>query len=290
MKEIQARGLGVAAISYDSPEILAAFSKQRGITFPLLGDKGSATIKKYGILNTIVEQAFGPNRDDAAVKANVSTYVSAVGARADMAGMAFPGTFVLDRRGRVTSRYFEDFYIDRNTVSSLLVKLGGNIDASVAATKVSSNHLDVTSYPSDATVAPGNRFSVVLEVTPHTGLHVYAPGAETLGYRVISLALEPNPRIQALPVQYPAPEIYDFKPLKQRVPVFQKPFRLVQELILDGTPAGQEALRGKTEVTIAGALQYQACDAKICYNPVSVPLSWKLSLRNLIRERPTVTQ
>lgn len=281
--------MGLAAISYDSPEIMAAFSKQRGITFPLLSDKGSATIKKYGILNSVMEQALGPNRDDPAVKANVYTYVSAVGARADMAGMAFPGTFVLDGRGRVTSRYFEDFYIDRNTVSSLLVKLGGKVDAFVAATKVSTNHLDVTAYASDAAVAPGNRFSVVLEVTPHPGLHVYAPGADALGYRVISLAVGANPRIQSLPVQYPASETYDFKPLKQRVPVYQKPFRLVQELILDGTPAGQEASRGKTEVTITGTLQYQACDARICYNPVSVPLSWKLGLRNVIRERPTVT-
>ena len=288
MKEIQARGLGVAAISYDSPELIAAFSKQRGVTFPLLSDKGSATIKSYGILNTVVAQALGPDRDNPAIKADAYQYVSAVGARADMAGIAFPGTFVLDKGGRVTARYFEDFYIDRNTVSSLMVKVGGPTGAAVAATKISSNYLDVTAYTSDPAVAPGNRFSVVLDVTPHVGLHVYAPGAETMGYRVIAFALEPNPRIKAFAVQYPKSEIYDFKPLKQRVPVYQKPFRLVQELLLDGTPAGQEALRGKTELTVAGTLQYQACDAKICYNPVSVPFSWTLSLRTLIRERPTV--
>ena len=34
-------GLGLVVISYDSPEILAAFSRQRGITFPLLSDAGS---------------------------------------------------------------------------------------------------------------------------------------------------------------------------------------------------------------------------------------------------------
>jgi peroxiredoxin len=51
LKELQDKGLGLAAISYDSPEMLAAFSKQRGITFPLLSDRGAATIKAYGILN-----------------------------------------------------------------------------------------------------------------------------------------------------------------------------------------------------------------------------------------------
>ncbi len=288
LKEIQGRGLGLAAISYDSPEILAAFSKQRGITFPLLSDFGSATIKKFGLLNPLTEQAFGPNRDDPDVKAEIAKYVSAVGARQEMLGMALPGTLVLDRGGRVTARFFEDFYVERNTVSSLLVKLGGT-SGPVAGTKTSTNHVDVTSFISDAMVAPGNHFSVVLDVAPHPHLHVYAPGAETHGYRVISLKLDPHPQIRALAVQYPASETYYFKPLKERVPVFQKPFRLAQELVLDGSAAGQEALRGKDEINITGVLQYQACDEKICYTPVSLPLTWKVSLRNLIRERPTVT-
>ena len=224
------------------------------------------------------------------MKAEIEKYVSGVGARADMAGMAFPGTFVLDRRGRVTSRFFEDFYIDRNTVSSLLIKLGSKTEASVAATKVSTAHLDLTSYASDAAVAPGNRFSLVVEAEPHAGLHVYAPGAEASGYRVISLRLQPDPQIHVLPAKYPASEIYYFKPLNERVAVFQKPFRLVQELVLDGTPASQEILRGKQELALTGTLEYQACNDKLCYNPVSVPLTWKLSLRTIIRERPTVAR
>jgi len=282
--------LGIATISYDSVEIVSAFSKQRGITFPMLSDAGSATIRQYGLLNPLVEQALGPNRNDPMVKAEVEKYVSGVGARPEMAGMAFPGTLVVDLQGRVTSRFFEDFYIDRNTVSSLLVKLGSNTDSSVAATKVSTNHLDMTTYASDAALAPGNRFSLIAAVAPHVRLHVYAPGAEKMGYRVISLKLDPHPQVHVLTAKYPASEIYYFKPLKERVPVFQKPFQLVQELTLDGTPASQEALRGKEDLTISGTLQYQACDDKICYNPVSVPLSWKFSLRNLVRERPTVAR
>ena len=39
------KDLGLAAISYDSVETLAAFSRQRGITFPFLMDTGSETIK-----------------------------------------------------------------------------------------------------------------------------------------------------------------------------------------------------------------------------------------------------
>ena len=251
---------------------------------------GSATIKRYGILNPFVAEALGPNRDDPEVKADIQKYVSVVGARAEMVGIAFPGTFILDRRGRVTARFFEDFYIDRNTVSSLLVKMGGKTGAAVSGTKISTNYLDATSYVSDPAVAAGNHFSVVLDVEPHPHLHLYAPGAEVSGYRVISLKLDPNPQIRALPMRYPASETYFFKPLRERVPVFQKPFQLVQELVLDGSLAGQEALRGKKEMTITGSLQYQACNDTTCYNPVSLPVSWKVSLRTLIRERPTVAR
>jgi hypothetical protein len=69
--------------------------------------------------------------------------------------------------------------------------------------------------------------------------------------------------------------------------VFQKPFRLVQELVLEGAPQAQAALRGKENVTVRGALEYQACNDKECFNPVSVPLSWTLNLRPLIIQRPS---
>jgi peroxiredoxin len=277
----------LAAISYDSPDILAGFSRQRGVTFPLLSDAGSATIKRYGILNTLPEDALGPNRDDPVLKADVQKYVSVVQPNAGMIGMAFPGTFVLDRQGRVTSRFFEEFYRERNTASSLLVKLGGEA-ASVAGTYISSAHLDLTTYPSDAGVAPGNRFSLILDVKPGPGIHVYAPGAS--GYRVISLALAAQPAVRALPMKYPASQIYFFRPLNERVPVYQKPFSLVQEMILDGSPDGQAALKGKADVTLTGTLEYQACDDRQCFNPASIPLSWTLALRTLITERPNRPQ
>jgi DsbC/DsbD-like thiol-disulfide interchange protein len=165
------------------------------------------------------------------------------------------------------------------------VKLGANA-APVTATKISSAHLDVTTYPSDPGVAPGNRFSLVLDIKPGPGIHVYAPGAK--GYRAIALTIAPQPNVRVQPAQYPASQIYFFKPLNERVPVFQKPFTLVQEVILEGTPQAQAALRGKENLTLTGTLDYQACDDKQCFNPASVPLSWTLALRPLVRERPNL--
>jgi peroxiredoxin len=283
VNELRQKGLGLATISYDRPEILAAFSKQHGITFPMLSDVGSATIKRYGILNPVPEWAIGPDKDDPEVKAAVQKYVSVVNPNPTMVGIAFPGTFILDRQGRVTSRYFEDFYIERNTISSVMMRLDNRV-APVAGTKLSTAHLDVTTYPSESGIAPGNRFSIAFDLQPHKGIHVYAPGAKD--YRVIRVAIEPQPFVRTLPMKYPASQIYHFKPLNERVPVYQKPFTLVQEIILEGTPQAQAAFRGKTALTIRGTLEYQACDDKICYNPASVPVSWTINLRPLVRTTP----
>jgi hypothetical protein len=133
-----------------------------------------------------------------------------------MVGIAFPGTFIVDGEGRVKERFFEDFYIERNTVSKLMIKLGGKSDAAVAGTKISTAHLDITTYPSSAAIAFDDRFSVVVDGEPHARMHVYAPGAE--GYRVISLNIEPNPQVRVLVPQYSPSEDYFFKPLNEHVP------------------------------------------------------------------------
>jgi Thiol:disulfide interchange protein DsbD, N-terminal len=199
-----------------------------------------------------------------------------------MVGMAFPGTFVLDRQGRVTARFFEEVYSERNTVSSVMMGLASG--APVTGTRISTPHLDVTAYPSDSSIAPGNRFTLAFDIVPHRGMHVYAPG--TSGYRVIDFRADPQPFVRLIPIDYPASEIYSFKPLNERVPVFQKPFTLKQDVVLEASPQAQAALRGKDTLTVKGSLEYQACDDKICYNPESIPLSWTLTLRPLVFERP----
>ncbi len=122
--DLTRQGLGVAVISYDPPEILAAFARAQRISFPLLSDSDSATIRRYGILNPLPELALAGGADDPALKAELQRYVSPGTPASRMAGMAFPGTFVVDRQGRVTSRFFEESYVERNTIASVMLKLG----------------------------------------------------------------------------------------------------------------------------------------------------------------------
>jgi peroxiredoxin len=274
-------GLGLVGISYDSQDILAAFSRQHGITFPLLSDVGSETIKRYGILNTVAEEGLGPNGNDPAIIAAVKLYVSANGANERQHGIPFPGTFIVDRAGRVKARFFEDSYTVRNTVSNIRVRLK-EPNTSVVATRIGSKQLDVVTYPSDSAIAPGNRFSVVAQITPHNGVHVYAPGAKN--YKVIDLKVLPAQYIRTLRPVYPPSEIYFFKPLNERVPTYQKAFTISQDIVLDGQASTRTALAKQTSMTIGGVLTYQACDDRLCYNPVTLPLSWTVGLKPIVTQ------
>jgi peroxiredoxin len=273
----------VAGISYDSHDILADFTKRQGIGFPLLSDVGSATIRRYGILNTVVEEALGPNGKDPAVLADLRVYATVGEAREQLRGIPFPGTFIVDRQRRVTSRFFEDYYWERNTVSNVLLRVGAG-GGPVQASQVSTAHLDLSAYPSDTAVSLGTRFTLALEIVPKRGMHVYAPGATN--YRVISLNIAPQPHVRTMPLRYPPSETYNFVPLNERVPVYQKPFKLLMDVVPEATAEARKALAGRSEMVISGTLEYQACDDKVCYNPVSLPLSWMVTLQGLVPGAP----
>jgi peroxiredoxin len=279
LPELQRKGLGLAAISYDAPDIVARFSRERGITFPLLSDVGSTTIKRFGILNTLAEEGLGSNANDPVLAADVKKYVSAVGVFPRMVGMAYPGTFILDRSGRVRSRFFEEAYNERNTLSNIMMRVGDK-GSVVAGTAIATDHLDINTYPGEASVSVGNRFSIFLDVTPRPRIHVYAPGSS--GYQVIGVRIASQPFVRALPIAYPASQSYTFKPLNERVQVYEKPFRLAQEIVLEGSPEATRMRRGQESLTLTGSLEYQACDDKVCFNPASVPLSWTIPLRALV--------
>lgn len=73
--------------------------------------------------------------------------------------------------------------------------------------------------------------------------------------------------------------------MNEHVAVYQKPFRLVQDVMIDPSPQRMAALKDVTSLTITATLDYQACDDKVCFIPQSVPLSWTVSLVPLDRVR-----
>ena len=90
--------------------------------------------------------------------------------------------------------------------------------------------------------APGERLSIVVNVTPRRTMHLYAPGKHD--YQVVQLTIDPQPWLRAHDTVYPPSEIYHFKPLDERVEVYSKPFRLTRDVTLLATPEAQKQLGG----------------------------------------------
>jgi peroxiredoxin len=94
LKKIQATGIQVIAISYDSVEVLAKFADRRKITFPLLSDPGSKTIRAYSLLNR-----------EAKGKAE---------------GIPYPGTMLIGMDGVIRAKLFVEGYKDRHSTDELI--------------------------------------------------------------------------------------------------------------------------------------------------------------------------
>jgi hypothetical protein len=248
---LKAKGYGVAAISYDSPAILVDFARRRSITFPLLSDPGSKIIRAFGILNE-------------AAPRNSFVY-----------GVPYPGSFLVDREGKVVAKYFEEDYTERFTASDILVKdLGMTPDGSGTAHET--RHLRITSSASSLRVVPGQRIALVLDVELKPKMHVYALG--TKGYIPVDWKLSDTNMFVEQPFEYPKSRLLHLKAIKETVPVYEGRFRLVREITI-GKKAGPY-------LPLAGEFRYQACDDKKCYLPVTVPLKWELTVDPLDRERP----
>ncbi len=284
LETLKEQGLGVAAISYDSVEVLSDFAQRRGITFPLLADDDSSVITEFGILNTVAAEGLGENADDPEVQADVAKYVSAFGAREMIVGTPYPGTFMVDSDGKVTSRFFEEFYRERNTTTNVMLKLGMGLSP-IAAVQGETAHLKFTAYPSNTSVTVGTRFSLALDVTPGPNMHVYAPGAEEKGYRVIGFNLDQPEIARIEPVSYPESEIYYFEPLDEHVPVYQEKFTILQEVVMNGDARAEEVMSTMDALTLTGTLDYQACDDAICFLPQSIPVSFTVDLEMPDRQR-----
>ncbi len=97
MKEIEATGGQLVAISYDSAAILKRFSANSGITYSLLADPGSKTIDAYGIRN---KEA--PER---------------------RSGIPHPGTFIVDTKGVIRAKLFLEGYKERHAPEALIEAL-----------------------------------------------------------------------------------------------------------------------------------------------------------------------
>jgi DsbC/DsbD-like thiol-disulfide interchange protein len=130
-------------------------------------------------------------------------------------------------------------------------------------------HLTIAATASAAAVAAGSTIDLFLDITPNPGIHVYAPGARD--YVPISVRIDRTDGITARATAYPKSDTMTFA--GERVPVFHKRFRLVDQVTIAPTT------KPGTTVTITGTVSYQACDDKVCFIPASAPVTWTVRVK-----------
>lgn len=99
--KLAARGYAMVALSYDAPDVLAAFAAQRKIAYPLLSDQKSAMIDAFGL------------RDPQYAPGHFAH------------GVPMPAIFVIDAGGVVRAKLAEEGYKVRPTTDALLETLDG---------------------------------------------------------------------------------------------------------------------------------------------------------------------
>ncbi len=258
LEEFSAKGIHVAALSYDSVELLKHFADRSKITFPLLSDPDSTVIKAFGILNETVPQSH------------------------QFFGVPVPGEYLIGPDGMVKAKYFTDFYRDRFTPGQILVRTLGSETG--AARQVSeTQHLQVTSWASDAVVRGGNRFSLVLDVDLAPKMHVYAPKVQ--GYIPIDWQVEEVTGLTRFDVEYPQSRDLHLPAIGETVPVYEGSFRLLTDVMVGQPNDIGHLLDEDGRLVVRASLNYQACDDKVCYLPTSIPIEWTIAFEQHDRER-----
>jgi hypothetical protein len=260
-KLVQKRGLGLAAISYDSVAILRDFAARKKITFPLLSDPDSQVIRAFGILNE-------------SVKPESPQY-----------GIPNPGTYLVDTHGKVVAKYFEQDMRERISASAILAgRLGEPVTA--AHSSVEAKHVTLATAASTAIAMPGHRILLSVEINLPNRMHVYAPGVK--GYIPAEWNMGLTGGTRSEPVVFPAPEKLYLKPIKESALVYRRKVRLTREITFGQESALKPFVSPSGELVLKGSFRYQACNDRECYLPETVPIEWRFQFQGMERERVPV--
>src|SRR5579862_1912982 len=116
---LEKNGVRMAAVSYDSEEVLRRFADEHKIGYPLLSDRDSAVIRDFGIFNWNI----------------------AAGLRAH--GVPHPVDYLVSPDGIVIRKYFVPNYQHRVTASAVVLQEFGAVAAVAPVVTIRSEALAV---------------------------------------------------------------------------------------------------------------------------------------------------
>ena len=262
-RNLQGNGVAIFAISYDSLDVLAAFADKRGISYPLLSDEGSHTIRALGLLNDqhLVEQhAF-----------------YGIQTRDEQRGVAYPGSFVLDEGGVISERHFEQSYRVRPTArmfEEYALGTSGATPAPIDAPRATNPGLEVQVWADAPTYRPYQQVRLHVGLSLPSEMHVFASPAPD-GFTPLLLHVEP---LDGLDVGQPALPAA----LPLTVAGLDEHFVVYEDSIRAMIPLRFTKNLGSTVVTLR--LEYQACTPTVCFGPATLRVDLTVNGLDLIRD------
>ncbi len=246
-RQFESKGIRLAALTPDSVDILRNFAGRAEIQYPLLSDPDSTIIRAFDVLNDtipVTHQFYGiPN----------------------------PVEFLIDEKGVVTAKYFEEKYTDRFTAGNILVRsLGG--DSGAPKTEKKTNHLTLRTWASDDLVRGNNRVALVLEIDLPRKMHVYTP--EVKGYIPIEWTMKEPKGLTIFAAEFPPSKLLHLPAIDEIVPVYEGKVRILRDVLLGKPDEVAPLLNAEGKLVLSGTFRYQACDDKVCYVPETVPVEW----------------
>lgn len=240
--------------------MLQAFAARWGISYPLLSDEGSRTIRALGLLNEHAEE-------------QVRFY--GVAPREEHQGIPYSGLFLLDAAGTVADKQFEQSYRHRPVAALVLEEVLGVAEPAPAVTaRAAGPGLQVAAWLDASTYRPYQKLRLQLALQVAPGLHVYAsPTPE--GFTPLTVALAPRDGLSVWPLVTPPPQPFRVAGLEESFLVYEGACRVSLPFSID-VAAG--------DMTLEVRVRYQACSATECFPPATLTLTLPLTGEDLIRE------
>lgn len=247
MPAFQAAGIKLYAISYDEPDALAAFAKAHSIGYPLLSDANSVVIKRYGILNTLIEPGEVP-----------------------FYGIPFPGTYVVDESGVVVEKFFPRHLANRESAETVLDTALGRVLMSEEepASTCEDEDVRITAFlrggKGSLKAGPVRRLIVRFEL--RDGLHIYGePVPEGMVATTVTVR-GPEGLIVEEPILPPT------RPLRLEgsgveLRVFEGTVDIALPVWANSKLVSLVKPVEQTTARLEVSVRYQACDARTCLTP-----------------------
>lgn len=242
---IEAKGLRIAAVSYDSQETLRHFAEKYRIRIALLSDRDSAVIRSFGILNTNIAPSLRAH------------------------GVPHPVEYLVAPDGLVLRKYFVPNYQHRVAASSVALREFGVVGAEAPSVNLQSGALTIVIGLSTAKAFAGQEIGFFAKFALEPGWHINgAPLPE--GHTATSVIFDGLAIArQSFELPKVAPTRMDLS--AETVPVHSGSFQGLGSLLLkfpldDGT------------IMLSGHVGFQQCSATICDAPETIPFQLPLTL------------